>query len=268
MTGIYKITNLINNKCYIGRSKNIQERWNEHCRESSLPQTIWDRNARGEQTYFHKALRKYGKEAFSFEIIEQCLEEELNEREIYWIAYYDSTDPEKGYNTTKGGDGYRCGGGENAPGSKITQEECNLIKQKLKERLTAAEIIKIVPNATIGIISSINNGNSWFDPNENYPISINNGHRKWSDEEAMQIKYEYANGANISELAKKYQVNVDTISNLINGKSYINLPIIERKVEWKRKNTTKRPLSEESVKLYREEVKTASILSVYNKYKE
>ena len=48
-------------------------------------------------------MRKYGIENFTFEIIEECSQEQLNEREIYWISYYDSFNKEKGYNMTPGG---------------------------------------------------------------------------------------------------------------------------------------------------------------------
>lgn len=90
MIGIYKITNLINQKMYIGQSVSIQERWTEHIRESNVSAEIWEANKRKEQTYLHRAIRKYGSSNFSFEIIEECLEEELNDRERYWIAYYNT----------------------------------------------------------------------------------------------------------------------------------------------------------------------------------
>ena len=48
-------------------------------------------------------MRKYGIENFSFEVIEECSLEQLNEREVYWIAYYNSFNKEKGYNMTPGG---------------------------------------------------------------------------------------------------------------------------------------------------------------------
>lgn len=48
-------------------------------------------------------MRKYGLDKFSFEVIEECRQEDLNDREIYWIKYYDSTNTEKGYNIKLGG---------------------------------------------------------------------------------------------------------------------------------------------------------------------
>ncbi|MCC8068781.1 MAG: GIY-YIG nuclease family protein [Ruminococcus sp.] len=93
MIGIYKITNILNQKVYIGQSVDIEKRWAEHIRcanNSDKPNTIY------------QAIRKYGVENFTFEVIEECSQEKLNEREIYWIDYYNSY--YDGYNMTLGGD--------------------------------------------------------------------------------------------------------------------------------------------------------------------
>lgn len=95
MVGIYKITNTINNKSYIGQSINIASRWAEHKRLSNSE----------DQRIIYRAIRKYGLENFTFEVLEECQEQELNEREIYWINFFDSF--ENGYNMTYGGDGSR-----------------------------------------------------------------------------------------------------------------------------------------------------------------
>lgn len=267
MIGIYKITNLINGHSYIGKSKNIYERWSEHKRESQLPESTWEKNKRHEQTQLHKAMRKYGVNQFSYEIIEECSLEELDKKEIYWIAYYNTYLDKNHYNMTPGGDGYNCGSGENAPGCKITQQECNLIKEGLKNRMTANEILKIVPNATRGIITSINYGHSWFDLNETYPLSIRNGNRLWSQEEAMAIRQKYSEGINLQDLAEQYGGSPDTIKDLISGKTYSELPLIERTVDWKRTNKKARQLSDDEVRFFRKEAKNNSILNLYNKYK-
>ena len=93
MIGIYKITNKINNKCYIGQSIDINRRWLEHKNPNN-----WDR-----KSILYDAFKKYDIENFSFEIIEECAQEELNEKEKYWIQYYNSY--YNGYNSTLGGDG-------------------------------------------------------------------------------------------------------------------------------------------------------------------
>ena len=92
MIGIYKITNTVNGKCYIGQSRDIKARWQKHLSSyKSYPD--WE---------LYRAFKKYGISKFTFEIIEECLIEELNEREIYWIAQYDSFN--NGYNMTLGGE--------------------------------------------------------------------------------------------------------------------------------------------------------------------
>ena len=97
MCGIYKIQNLINGKIYIGQSVDIQYRFKNHKSESFNPKS----NAY--DTAIHRAIRKYGVDNFSFDIIEECDQEKLREREIYWIDYYQSFG--NGYNLTSGGEG-------------------------------------------------------------------------------------------------------------------------------------------------------------------
>ena len=95
--GIYKIENLINGKVYIGQSVDVEYRFRNHKSESFNPKS----NAY--DTAIHRAIRKYGIENFSFEVIEECKEYELKEKEIYWIDKYGSFG--KGYNMTYGGEG-------------------------------------------------------------------------------------------------------------------------------------------------------------------
>lgn len=253
---------------YIGQSIRLEKRFQEHIDDSLVPEEVWKANKRGQQTHLHRAIRKYGAENFSYEIIEECLAEQLNDREIYWIAYYNTFLSKENYNMTAGGDGQKGCRGELSSSNILSQEDVNFIKQKLKERWTAKQIQECVPLASNSTISNINYGISWRDENEKYPLSINNGHRLWSDEQAMTIKNEYANGMTVTELSQKYNVNLHTIQDLINGKSYINLPIIKRKVNYKRKYEKIRIFTPEEVQKYRKIVKEqgVSILSTYNKY--
>ena len=92
ITGIYKFTNTINNKVYIGQSVDVQHRKREHLRHK-------------EDSYFHKALQKHGNNNFIFEVLEECDKTLLNEREKHWISYYQSNERDKGYNLTSGGEG-------------------------------------------------------------------------------------------------------------------------------------------------------------------
>lgn len=101
MTGIYKITNLVNGKIYIGKSLNIKARFAAH--RSYYKTHAPSRDIHYYHNRLYTAMRQYGLENFSFEVIEECPSEKLNEREVYWIEYYDSYN--NGYNMTLGGDG-------------------------------------------------------------------------------------------------------------------------------------------------------------------
>ena len=91
---IYKITNKINGKSYIGQTiQNVKERFYQHC-ATKCSQAILN-------MVIHKAINKYGKSNFTIEVIEEVESTNLNDREKYWIRYYDSYN--SGYNSTEGG---------------------------------------------------------------------------------------------------------------------------------------------------------------------
>ena len=95
--GIYCIENLVNGKKYIGQSNNVYKRWKAHIKEL-------DNNYHC-NSYLQKAWNKHGKENFLFNILETCQENELNEKEIYYIDKYSTYN--SGYNLTIGGEGRR-----------------------------------------------------------------------------------------------------------------------------------------------------------------
>lgn len=94
---IYLVRNKINDKVYIGKTtKSLDERKQVH---------LYDANE-GSQLHFHNALRKHGLISFDWQSIDQAeTEQELNEKEKYWIQFYKSFDPVFGYNLTLGGEG-------------------------------------------------------------------------------------------------------------------------------------------------------------------
>lgn len=107
MIGIYKITNTINQKCYIGKSLDVDKRIHQH---------KYNINSR---PYLQNAINKYDINNFTFEIIESGLDKnDYGEREKYWISYYNSMAP-NGYNLTSGG--------ENYPGCKMS----DIVKNKI-----------------------------------------------------------------------------------------------------------------------------------------
>lgn len=90
--GIYRITNLKTNEAYIGKSTNIKTRWQNHCKTA----IGLDGMAR---TKIHSAMKEYGIDNFSFEVLEKCTKEIYSEREKYWINFYETN--VYGYNIQK-----------------------------------------------------------------------------------------------------------------------------------------------------------------------
>ena len=116
---IYKITNIQNNKSYIGQSiRPVEQRFHRHINDAL--NNILD-------THFARAIRAYGKENFKLEVIDTAeTQDELNQKEQYWIRYYNTV--EDGYNETDAIS--KCGG--NTYKSK-TEEEMESIKEKLRQ---------------------------------------------------------------------------------------------------------------------------------------
>lgn len=147
---IYKITNKINNKVYIGlTTQTVEKRWEQHL------QAAFNENHPDSQTVFKKAIRKYGSNNFIVEVIDEANNlEDLKKLEQYWIKYYNSYigwDNCQGYNSTYGGD---------AP-TKISRPVCkvNILTGLVEETyptIRAAEekysrgIAEIVHNKIIG----------------------------------------------------------------------------------------------------------------------
>lgn len=109
--GIYKITNKVNGKIYIGQSSNLIGRWVKH--KNFL------KNDNHHNRHLQAAWNKYGEDNFIFEVIEECDIDELDDKENYWINYYDSY--HNGYNLDYGGKGIR--------GYKHTSAEINKMRR-------------------------------------------------------------------------------------------------------------------------------------------
>ena len=137
--GIYKITNNLNNKVYIGCSRDIEHRWIAHKSEAFNSKQIPYNYS------IHKAFRKYGIENFTFEIIENILDkEQLFEREKFWIQYYDSYN--NGYNETLGGNSGPSLPGESNPNAKVTKDDVIVIRTLQLQGKMSSEVYPLFQN--------------------------------------------------------------------------------------------------------------------------
>jgi group I intron endonuclease len=155
MVGIYKITNLINQHCYVGQSRQIERRWYNH------KIAAFNENDKAYEYPLYRAIRKYGLENFSFEMLEECQIDELNEKEIFWI---NTLNPE--YNQTDGGDCL-------VTKAKLTFEQVKEIQRLMIEdvngNLSHIELAKKY-NVSKDAIRDINVGRTWFRDDLTYPL--------------------------------------------------------------------------------------------------
>ena len=207
MVGIYKVTNLINSKVYIGQSIKIENRWKEHKKEAFNPKSKCYNKC------FYQAIRKYGIDNFKFEVLEECKIEELDEKEKYWIEFYQAFPPElgKGYNLYPGGTGnYR------KLNNNQVLEIISLIKAKVKYDVISRQF-----NIGKDLLTEINKGYSYIQPNITYPIrksctgikknityKPNKGKKKPSYEELLKSLYDLKNKELV---AQKYEVSGNLI---------------------------------------------------------
>ena len=205
---IYKITNKINGKVYIGQTIHPDRRWMEHKQKAR----------HGQDKYLvHLAMNKYGEQNFTFEIIEWT--EDYNNEEKRLIKEYNSITP-NGYNISEGGDNCILYGEDN-PRNITPNDVVPLIIQDLKEnKLSDREIAKKY-NLTDKIIADINHGYTHKQENEQYPIRIKKGLQKLTLEQVDEIKNLLETSLiSYQELANIYNVSKGTIANINNGLTF------------------------------------------------
>lgn len=139
---IYKITNKLNNKVYIGQTKNNpSERWKQHIRTSK--NSVFNGKSK-----IIRALRKYPIDIFLFEILEEIETEQLDEREEYWIEFYKSY-TEIGYNILKKSKG-------NNRKLNITDEEIIEKYLEISSVEECAEILSLNYNTVRNVLRNSN----------------------------------------------------------------------------------------------------------------
>lgn len=156
LTGIYKFTNILNGHSYIGQAVNIERRYREHIARAYSLVEKYQTNS------LYRAIRKYGIEYFSFQIIEVCPKEKLDDRERYWIDYYNTYN--NGYNQDSGGrsqkDTY----------IKHSKDKVTALKNDLKLTQLSFDELHKKYGVSIGYVSDINKGNIHYSEGDIYPL--------------------------------------------------------------------------------------------------
>lgn len=203
---IYIIKNKINEKVYIGQAVNTQNRWWHH---------LSDARKSKKYSLIDRAINKYGKENFYYEILESQVEN-YNEREQYWIKKYNSITP-NGYNIAIGGQG--VGNGINSPIALIKDQELldSIIDTILNTDKSLSEISRIF-GISNNVIWEINNGTAYHNKNLKYPLK----ECRLTDEKFKQLVYslKYEHDKTFKDLSEEYNLDLSCINEINQGKSY------------------------------------------------
>ncbi len=224
MIGIYKYTNKINGKVYIGLSNDIQRRKNEH-------QSLANRNDR---QYIHQAIHKYGIENFDFEILEVFETEDrekMGERERYWIAYYNSYN--NGYNETVGGDIQQ--GRAKLTASDVVDirtryanlERCMIVYEDYKDRIGRSGFNKIWKGQTWKSIMPevYTEERKIYHANHTGNSGSYNGRCKMKEEWVVDIRKRHNNGEQPKDIYQDYEeyMTYKSFQNLLYGHTWKNI---------------------------------------------
>ena len=183
---IYIIRNTINSKVYIGQTKvSLKLRFQNHLSAA--------RN--GKDYVIGKAIRKYGEENFYIELLEECTIEELNERERYWISYFNSTDNKFGYNISIGGNVIRT----------TKKLDSNLIINMFNSGIPAYKIAKILHTGVPNITNLLKESN----------IIYGLGLQKTDKLEESMIVDLYLDGYSTIDIGRKFNKNKSTIRRIL-----------------------------------------------------
>ena len=197
---IYLISNDVNSKLYVGQTiQTLNKRFNGHC--------CYSKSDRSVNMYIKRAIHKYGKDKFHITLIEECPINLLNDREKYWIDFYDSYN--NGYNLTKGG--------QDSNYFNLHKLEDTIDIQKFTEYIIEFRPLAIEVAAHFGIskcsvynlIKRLNNPNlvlNSYNPRKAKSVEV-------IDKE--ELKRLYLEGWSILDLVKKYHIRKKRISKFL-----------------------------------------------------
>lgn len=231
--GIYKITNTVNGKVYIGKSHNIEERFKQHIEGLN--------GKRNHNPHFQSAWNKYGKSNFKFEIIhplKKYVEEEISDLEVYYISKYNSTDANYGYN-------FQCGG----QGGKLSERHKEIMKQQSQFKnasLTHEDVVRIklalyclmdrheiakIFNVDISVVKSISEIKNYYYVCEELNDKIKGLKKRLINERNEKVFKLYNKGYRIVDIINELGLTRTTVEHIL----YDRKLHIKRKTEREKK---------------------------------
>lgn len=249
---IYKI-NFSNGKVYIGQTNDFTARRNQHLSDAKM----------NVDYKIYRAMRKYNTTKDDFEIIESNIDSQdlANEREIYWIAFYDSY--HNGYNSTPGGQTGSYCLGEKSHFAKLSEEDViNIRRIRYTKKYQRSEIWKLYKKQiSESAFGKVWNYESWkhilpelnteelrtfYRQLRKNAKGDKNGRSKFTNEEVYELRVlYYVEAIPFQELLEKYGkgVNRTSLQKLLYGKNYKEVAMPEKSEKWRKEN--KHPLPEE-----------------------
>ena len=215
MKGIYRILNIVTNKSYVGQSKDIQKRIKRH--KNLL------RSKKHENKHLQSSWELYNEEDFIFEVLEICDDEDLFEREIYFISNLSSF--ESGFNKTSGGDGIQKYKHTEEAKRKISEQSKKFkMSQEHKEKLLASitgrkksdEEIEKIRNKARGRKISESHKQKLIDSTKGKPLSEDHRRkiseackgRTISESQRLDISKALINNKNAQKLSQDQKIKI------------------------------------------------------------
>lgn len=254
-----------NNKMYIGKTiYNLETRKNQH---------KYDMNRDKNNKAFYNAIRKYGWDNLEWGIIDTSdNEEELLEKEIYWIKYYSTYvnfENTMGYNMTLGGDG--------TSGYKFTKEQKEYLSfinsgenNSFYGKIHSDESKKQMSESKKGMYIGENNpnyNNKWSDKQKQYMSNVNKGRLIGennpsvviNEEMAKDIKIKLSEGEKTKYIVKELEVTRDVVNNIKNLKCWVDLLPELNELITKNKNKSPLKISIETVMLIKKDLSISNL---------
>lgn len=226
MIGIYIWKNRINNKTYVGQSIDIERRKKQHLYSYKTKTSIEYDKA------LYRAMRKYGIENFDFSVVEECDIKDLNEKECYWMNYFDSY--KNGYNEAPGGSQII---GSSNPRTKLTEQDVLTIRQRIHQNNEYAKDVYEDYKHLVGYDSfwSLAHGNTWKNVDSSMIKEIkidNNGSKnpraKLKEKDVEDIrKRRYIDNEKLIDIYQDYKerVSYSTFEKVVRGETWKKVPM-------------------------------------------